>query len=183
MFPNLQYFHFDPFLCYHRISFWSSPSAGFSSTVCELRVKVMYTEDCLYLLDGRFNQLRTFFVNIGSLATHAALKINKGKLPNLRCFSLYYLLRTSFYDTIIIGQNEDECYIYSYPYKITRYENIEKNFPGHLFTCGFEESLFDEHSLEHDFFIQIVQSFPFMSSLTLTNREAQNDKQCRKLEK
>ncbi|CAF4462703.1 unnamed protein product, partial [Rotaria socialis] len=80
-------------------------------------------------------------------------------------------------------QNEDECYIYSYPYKITRYENIEKNFPGHLFTCGFEESLFDEHSLEHDFFIQIVQSFPFMSSLTLTNREAQNDKQCRKLEK
>ncbi|CAF4357909.1 unnamed protein product, partial [Rotaria socialis] len=82
-----------------------------------------------------------------------------------------------------LEQNEDECYIYSYPYKITRYENIEKNFPGRLFTRGFEVSLFDEHSLEHEFFIQIVQSFPFMRSLTLANREAQNDKQCRKLEK
>ncbi|CAF3303045.1 unnamed protein product [Rotaria socialis] len=243
MFTNLQYFHFDPFLCYQRISFWSSPSAVFSSTLCELRVKVMHTEDCLYLLDGRFNQLRTFFVNIGSSATRSALKINKGKLPNLRCFSFLYLslarrngfidgndlkqninnylprlnqfrfnirsimllkdqidllsnkdiqhsFKDFFLDTQIIfcanyflEQNEDECYIYSYPYKITRYENIEKNFPGRLFTRGFEVSLFDEHSLEHEFFIQIVQSFPFMRSLTLANREAQNDKQCRKLEK
>jgi hypothetical protein len=34
---------------------------------------------------------------------------------------------------------------------------------------------------EHEFFIRIAQSFPFMTSLTIINRYAQRDKQCRKL--
>jgi hypothetical protein len=34
---------------------------------------------------------------------------------------------------------------------------------------------------EHEFFIRIAQSFPFMTSLTIINRYGQKDKQCRKL--
>ncbi len=35
----------------------------------------MYIEDCLYLLDGRFNQLRTFYVNIEFSSPSSMLKI------------------------------------------------------------------------------------------------------------
>jgi hypothetical protein len=80
-----------------------------------------------------------------------------------------------------LEENEDECHIYSYPYTITSYENIANNFPGGLFTCVSEVSLFAEHPFEHEFFFRIAQSFPFMTSLTITNRKAQNNKQCRKL--
>ncbi len=36
----------------------------FSSTLLELHINVYYFDDCLYLLDGRFNQLRILFVNV-----------------------------------------------------------------------------------------------------------------------
>jgi hypothetical protein len=65
MFTNLQYLNFNPyFFCNQRISFCSSLPPIFSSTLLELHIKVMYIEDCLYLLDGRFNQLRTLYVYI-----------------------------------------------------------------------------------------------------------------------
>ncbi|CAF1178363.1 unnamed protein product [Rotaria sordida] len=267
MFTNLKYLNFDPFfLCYQRISF-SSPPTVFSSTLLELYVKVMCVKDCLYLLDGRFNQLRTFCVDIGLLfPSRSVLIINKEKLPNLRCFSLTCVLSTEFYDTIIIPllhrmsnleqlslyllhvcrnrfingndlkqniidylpqlnqfrfsirstillkdqidlpsnkdiqhtfkdflnneiiscvnyfqeDNEGQCHIYSYPYTMRRYDNIANNFPGGLFTCVCEVSLFDEHPFEHEFFIRIQKSFPFMERLAIINRKAQKHKQCKK---
>ncbi|CAF2774806.1 unnamed protein product [Rotaria sp. Silwood2] len=268
MFTNLQYLNYYPsFLCYQRVSFRSSPPTVFSSTLLELRVKVLYVADCLYLLDGRFNQLQTFYVYIECPYFHYTLTINKEKLPNLRRFSLYCLSRAYFYDAVIIPllhrmpnleqlslyfslgrhnrfidgndlkqniidclprliefrfnirstiflkdqidlpsnkdiehsfknfsdnqiiscvnyfleMNEGECHIYSYPYTITCYHNIANNFAGGLFTCVREVSLFDEHPFEHEFFIRIAQSFPFMTSLAIINRKAQNDKQCEKL--
>ncbi|CAM2706336.1 unnamed protein product [Rotaria socialis] len=224
MFTNLQYFNFDPFfLCYQRISFGSSPPTVFSSTLLELHVKVMYIQDCLYLLD------------------------DKEKLPKLRCFSLSCRLSLYCYDTIIIpllhrmsnleqlslylshvhrnrfingndlkqnivdylpelnqfrfnihstmllnneiiscvnyflGDNEGECLIYSYPYTLRHYYKIANNFPGGLFPCVHEVSLFDEHPFEHEFFIRIQRSFPFMKRLIINNRKAQKEKQCKKL--
>ncbi|CAF4808064.1 unnamed protein product, partial [Rotaria sp. Silwood2] len=71
-----------------------------------------------------------------------------------------------------------QCHIYSYPFTILNYPNITNNFPGGLFTCVSEVSLFDEHPFEHEFFIQIAQSFPFMKKLTVANRKPQNNKQC-----
>ncbi|CAF5170267.1 unnamed protein product [Rotaria sp. Silwood1] len=38
-------------------------------------------------------------------------------------------------------------------------------------------SLFDEHPFEHEFFLRIVQSFPFIEGLSLANRKPQNGKQ------
>jgi hypothetical protein len=46
------------------LSFNISPPTVISSTLLELYVDLDIFSDCLYLLDGRFNQLRTFHVNI-----------------------------------------------------------------------------------------------------------------------
>ena len=42
----------------------------FSSTLLELHIKLVKFHDCLYLLDGRFNQLRKFHVDIYRILLH-----------------------------------------------------------------------------------------------------------------
>ncbi|CAF1348775.1 unnamed protein product [Rotaria sordida] len=102
-FINLQYFMFHSwFSSFQRISFRHLRPTVFSSTLLELRVKVSSVDDCLFLLDGRFNQLRAFYVDIASSLPKSNFKINKEKLPNLRCFSLYCFSEIRFYDNIII---------------------------------------------------------------------------------
>jgi hypothetical protein len=68
MFTNLRYLNFGPSLnrC-QQLSFGSyrsSPLAVFSSTLSELHIHLPCFIDCLYLLDGRFNQLHTLYVYI-----------------------------------------------------------------------------------------------------------------------
>ena len=70
-----------------------------------------------------------------------------------------------------------QCRIYSYPYKWKDYNNITNNFRGGLFTNVTEVELYDERPFEHEFFVRIAQSFPFMKELTITNGKAQNNKQ------
>ncbi|CAF4610765.1 unnamed protein product [Rotaria sp. Silwood2] len=43
-------------------------------------------------------------------------------------------------------------HIYSYPYRWTCYDNITNNFPGGIFRCVREISLYDEHPFEHVIF-------------------------------
>ncbi|CAF3288362.1 unnamed protein product [Rotaria sp. Silwood2] len=65
MFINLKNLNFDPFSNSHQlISFDMSPPTVFSSNLLELHIHVGDIIDCLYLLDGRFNQLQTFHVTI-----------------------------------------------------------------------------------------------------------------------
>ncbi|CAF1211488.1 unnamed protein product [Rotaria sordida] len=221
--------------------------------------------DCLYILDGRFNQLRTFHVNISRISVCGRKLNNKEKLPNLRCFSLHSYIFTDAYDELIIPllyrmsnlekldlnlslsmkkafvdgndlkkniinhmlrldkftfnirsvlhlhneinlpSNEDiqntfrnfknnhiiscldyfqeqqssQCLIYSYPYKSKFYKYITNNFSGGLFKCVREISLFDVHPFEHEFFLRISQSFPFMQKLALRNYKPQNNKLCK----
>jgi len=49
---------------------------------------------------------------------------------------------------------EGQYCIYSYPYTLKEYKNITNNFPGGLFECVREISLFDERSFEHEFFLR-----------------------------
>ncbi|CAF5159199.1 unnamed protein product, partial [Rotaria magnacalcarata] len=59
--------------------------------------------DCLYLLDGRFNQLRILHINIAWIRRSSRVTINNTKsLPNLKCFSLYCDTDTSCYDELIV---------------------------------------------------------------------------------
>ncbi|CAF2874331.1 unnamed protein product, partial [Rotaria sp. Silwood2] len=266
MFTNLRYLNFGPSLnqC-QQLSFGSygtSPLAVFSSTLSELHICLSCLIDCLYLLDGRFNQLHTLYVYITFICVPYETINNKEKLPNLRCFLLYCEAKTQLYDDFILPllhrmsnleklhlylnvtgrqtfidgdnlktniinhllrlnsftfnirsfnspynqtdlpSNEDIqksfkdfkynpiiscvddfqksrcnlCHMYSYPYEWKCYNNITNNFPGGLFKCVYEVSLYDEHPFEHEFFLQIAQSFPFMKKLTITNREAQMNK-------
>ncbi|CAF1619076.1 unnamed protein product, partial [Rotaria magnacalcarata] len=54
------------------------------------------------------------------------------------------------------------------------------NFPGGLFKCVYEVSLFDERPVEYDFSLQILQSFPFVKKLIITTRKAQINERRRK---
>jgi len=127
-------------------------------------------------------------------------------MPRLNQFDFNICSTMSFEDQISLPSNEDiqhsfehflydqimscvnyffekkkgQCHIYSYPFTISIYPNIANNFPGGLFKCVTKVSLFDEHPFEHQFFIQISESFPFMKKLIITNRKPQNNKQCRR---
>ncbi|CAF3705187.1 unnamed protein product [Rotaria sp. Silwood1] len=266
MFKELLYLNFSPFAGsdYHRLTFGVSPPNILSSTLVQLRVVVDYYEDCLYLLDGRFNQLDTIYVTICSSNVPTLPVINnKKKLPNLKCFGLTHktellayndilipllhrmsnleelsLYFDSFNEKLIDGYNLEEnilnymiqlkkfkfnirsiipfdnqvnlpsnndiqntfknfknskivscidcypkanqfhCHIYSYPYSLIHYNYITNNFRGGLFKRVDKISLVDERPFEHEFFLQIAKSFPFVSELRIQNREPQkNDKQ------
>ncbi|CAF3447288.1 unnamed protein product [Rotaria sp. Silwood1] len=93
-----------------------------------------------------------------------------------------YMLRLNlFHFDFRSKAKQGYCHVYSYPFTARSYENIANNFSGGLFTCVSKVTLFDEYPFEHEFFIRIAQSFPFMKFLTIMNRKPQNDKQCRKL--
>ncbi|CAF4914446.1 unnamed protein product, partial [Rotaria magnacalcarata] len=65
VFANLQCLNFDSSSIYsQRLSFDISSPTFISSTLLELHVDVEHFNDCLYLLDGRFNQLRILHINI-----------------------------------------------------------------------------------------------------------------------
>jgi hypothetical protein len=74
MFTNLRYLNFGPSLnrC-QQFSFGifdTSPLAVFSSTLSELHIRLPTFIACLYLLDGRFNQLHTLHVYIYNISAH-----------------------------------------------------------------------------------------------------------------
>lgn len=70
-----------------------------------------------------------------------------------------------------------QCHFYTYPYTMTRYENISNKFPGGVFECVRCVTLFDEHPFEHIFFYRIAQAFPFLLNLTVCNWKPQNHAQ------
>ncbi|CAF2043993.1 unnamed protein product [Rotaria magnacalcarata] len=78
------------------------------------------------------------------------------------------------------GSRYNQCHIYSYPYEWKCYNKIRNNFPDGLFKCVYAVSLFDKRPFEHDFSLQILQSFPFMKNLTINRRKAQINERRRK---
>jgi hypothetical protein len=78
IFKKLQDLNFSPSAAadYHLLTFGVSPPNIVSSTLLNLRVAVDSYEDCLYLLDGRFNRLRTLYVTICSSNVSALPTIN-----------------------------------------------------------------------------------------------------------
>jgi len=60
---NLKSLKFHPYSNnFDALYFGNSPPTVISSTLLELYVRVKHFSDCLYLLDGRFHQLRAFYV-------------------------------------------------------------------------------------------------------------------------
>jgi hypothetical protein len=126
-------------------------------------------------------------------------------MPRLNKFTFNICSSNHFYNQINLPSNEDiqhtfrdfknnqiiscvdyfqqrkyrQCHIYSYPYKLEQYNDIKNNFPGGIFRCTCEVSLFDERPFEHEFFLRLAQPFPLMEKLTLINRKRQNNKRFR----
>ena len=75
-----------------------------------------------------------------------------------------------------------QCHIYSYPYpsQVSYYDGITNNFPVGIFQRVRKVSLQDEQPFEHEFFLLISQSFPFVERLKIHNRKAQRNKRFRK---
>jgi hypothetical protein len=63
--------------CVQRLSFEDHRPTSFSSTLMEFHVRVLSFSDCLYLLDGRFNQLHTLIVTIGWILPPPSMINNK----------------------------------------------------------------------------------------------------------
>ena len=69
LFKNLRCLQFQASSEWHlqdneRLSIDQQPPTIFSTNLMELHINVNYFSDCLYLLDGRFHQLRIFHVTI-----------------------------------------------------------------------------------------------------------------------
>jgi hypothetical protein len=132
------------------------------------------------------------------------LKLNiLNHLPLLKKFSFNIVTNTRVYNQSNLPSNDDiqqtlkdfqygqmissidhfqenqysQCHIYSYPYQLKYYDNITNNFPDGIFRSVRRVSLFDERPFEHEFFLRIQTSFPFMEKLTLRNNKRQKKKQ------
>ena len=83
MFNNLICLKFHPYFdlyidCIERLTFESGDATRvFSPNLTELHINVENFNDCLYLLDGRFKQLHTFYVNVQYCMPPSSLIINK----------------------------------------------------------------------------------------------------------
>ncbi|CAF3775611.1 unnamed protein product [Rotaria sp. Silwood1] len=233
-----------------------------SSSLLVLNIKVQTFSQCLYILDGRFSQLETLYVDLAKVLS-IDLPENKVKIANLKCFVLSCPWEISSYEELILPllyrmrnleklglylrfyvkdrfidgnhiktnilshmpqlnifsfhihslmfinnqlnlpSKEDihetfidlkhtkiisyvdyfrekqigKCHVYSYRSEMQYYQYITNHFLGGLYKYVRLISLYDEHPFEHEFFIKISQSFPFLESLTLINNQSQIYKQ------
>jgi hypothetical protein len=79
VFTNLRYLNVCSFghTDFPRLSFENKLPTLFSPTLMELHINLMDLNDCFHLLDGRFNQLRVLYVNIGHILSPPVLISNK----------------------------------------------------------------------------------------------------------
>ncbi|CAF3704184.1 unnamed protein product [Rotaria sp. Silwood1] len=123
---------------------------------------------------NHMSQLNKFTFNIHSLSSF----YNEINLPSNEDIQKTF---KDFKDKQIIYWNDyfpklkkGYCRIYSYPYTLKYYDDITNNFSGGVFKYVRKVSLFDERPFEHEFFLRIAQSFPFMEELTVRNEKTTN---------
>ncbi|CAF4647693.1 unnamed protein product, partial [Rotaria sp. Silwood2] len=176
VFTNLRYLSFDPSsVSLQGLSFYVSPSTIISSTLLELHVGIESFNDYLYLLDERFNQLHTLYVNILIIISSPRIVNNKNKISNLRLFSLHSNNTIFEYGQLVVPLL----------HRMLNLENLNllirvNRDKGLIEKCKYvtEVGLYDERPFEHEFFLRIAQSFSSMEKLTVVNRKSQIDKRC-----
>ncbi|CAF2043383.1 unnamed protein product [Rotaria magnacalcarata] len=125
-------------------------------------------------------QLNKFTFNI-RLFNHISNKFNLPSNEDIQ-YTFKDLKDNQVISCVDLFQEEKHryCHIYSYPYRMKYYDHISNNFPGGLFKYVHKVSLYDEYPFEHDFFLRIEKSFPFMKELTIFNVKPQKNKLNRK---
>jgi hypothetical protein len=123
-------------------------------------------------------QLKKFIFNIRSitrLTDQIDFPTNEDMQHTFKDFENNQIIT---YVSYLPNNEKGRCHTYSYPFTIKRYENVPNNFPGEIFKCVREVSLFDERPFEHEYFLLISQAFPFMNKLSVCNKKPQNNKLC-----
>ncbi|CAF3538070.1 unnamed protein product [Rotaria sordida] len=151
-----EYLNFGPSLMWHQRFSFDMPSPNvISSSLLELHITVFHFYDLLYLLDGRFNQLRRFHVNIYRIQHGSSNIYRQEKLPNLRCFSLYSDMRVHYYDQFI-------------PPLLHRMLNLEE-LDLHLKVDRYK-GFIDGNDLKENIINNMPRLIQFTFNIRLTNR-------------
>ena len=104
-FKNLQHLSIQgsSIAAYPGLSLCDLPLTTFSSSILtKLCINVSTFDDCLYLLDGRLNQLNTFIVRIYDIDAPSVIIHNEVNLFNLKCFSLTCHSHICTYDNRVL---------------------------------------------------------------------------------
>ncbi|CAF5062357.1 unnamed protein product, partial [Rotaria sp. Silwood1] len=103
MFTNLQYLNFGRSSIYDsRLFFYMSRLTVISTNLLELHVSLYTFDDCLYLLDGHFNQLRSLYVDVYMIVSSNRSVNNTKELPSLKCFCLHCEMIITVYDELVM---------------------------------------------------------------------------------
>jgi hypothetical protein len=74
-------------------------------------------------------------------------------------------------------EGDAQSHIFSLPYTMDETLGLSSNFPGGLLSNVRSLLLMDtHHSFEHQFFMKIAQSFPYLTNLSIFNQEPQRYK-------
>lgn len=121
------------------------------------------------------SRLNRFHFNIRSIfSSHDLIDLSNESL--LKTFvNLANNRITSYIDHLPDGP-EYQCHAYSHPYELPYYDGIGNNFPGGLFKCVRSVFLFGQGPFEHEFFLEIARSFPFVEKISICNYDAQRFK-------
>ncbi|CAF4175334.1 unnamed protein product, partial [Rotaria sordida] len=135
------------------------PSSSFSSSsLLVLNIKVQTFDMCLYLLDGRFEQLRTLYIELANILSPSEIE-NQRKIPNLKSFVLSCMARTFYYNELILPL-------------IYRMSNLEEL--GLYFTAFVNETFIDGNSLKKDILNHMLQlkqfAFDIRSIMSIKNQ-------------
>ncbi|CAF3237710.1 unnamed protein product [Rotaria socialis] len=145
VFKHLIYLNLHGSLLFYLDAFSSrSALVNFSSsTLLELHVQVANFSDCLFLLDGRFNRLRSFHVKISVIMNQQLTIDNKKELPNLKHLSMI-----STY-----GTNSYYAYILPLLYRMSKLETLTLDL-----LLDMETAFIDGNRLKTD----IINRFPLL---------------------
>ncbi|CAF3965460.1 unnamed protein product, partial [Rotaria sp. Silwood2] len=116
----------------------------------ELHITVEDFNDCLYLLNGRLSQLRTFYVKIYFFFLPSEVIKEKKSLPNMKCFSL-------------MCKSEILCYNKSIVSLLQRMTNLEELA---LYIFVGQRTCLDGNCLKND----IINHLPRLNKFTFNIR-------------
>ncbi|CAF3259377.1 unnamed protein product, partial [Rotaria sp. Silwood2] len=149
------------------------PSPKFSSsTLLTLNIKVQNFDDCLYMLDGRFNNLQSLYIDLIKICSSSNQIKNQGKIPNLKCFNLSCFLETWNYNELIVPLlhrmlNLEKLGLYITIYVKERFidgNNLKENIFNHLtkikhFDFDIYSYIYMENQLKYPLKEDIQQTF------------------------
>ncbi|CAF1512487.1 unnamed protein product [Adineta ricciae] len=136
------------------------PSPKFSSsTLLTLNIKAQTFNDCLYIPDGRFQNLQSLSIDLTNIDPSSRQIENQKKVPNLKCFNLSCLLVTWLYNELIVPL-------------LHRMTNLEKL--GLYLETGIKEKFIDGNTLKKDILDHLIKinhfDFDIYSLISLNNQ-------------